>query len=75
MKTLPSYPNLPTLHHTDSGNFFLIAGPCVIEDDKSPFQIAERLLEITDKLHMKYGLQSKHSQLRVSIMGRKIISV
>ncbi len=60
MKTLPSYPNLPTLHHTDSGNFFLIAGPCVIEDDKSPFQIAERLLEITDKLHISFAFKASY---------------
>ena len=60
MKTLPSYPNLPTLHHTDSGNFFLIAGPCVIEDDKSPFQIAERLLEITDKLHIPFAIKASY---------------
>ena len=60
MKTLPSYPNLPTLHHTDSGNFFLIAGPCVIEDDKSPFQIAERLLEITDKLHIPFAFKASY---------------
>ena len=60
MKTLPSYPNLPALHHTDSGNFFLIAGPCVIEDDKSPFQIAERLLEITDKLHIPFAFKASY---------------
>lgn len=60
MKTLPSYPNLPTLYHTDSGNFFLIAGPCVIEDDKSPFQIAERLLEITDKLHIPFAFKASY---------------
>ena len=60
MKTLPSYPNLPTLHHIDSGNFFLIAGPCVIEDDKSPFQIAERLLEITDKLHIPFAFKASY---------------
>jgi 2-dehydro-3-deoxyphosphooctonate aldolase (KDO 8-P synthase) len=60
MKTLPSYPNLPTLHYTDSGNFFLIAGPCVIEDDKSPFQIAERLLEITDKLHIPFAFKASY---------------
>ena len=60
MKTLPSYPNLPMLHHTDSGNFFLIAGPCVIEDDKSPFLIAERLLEITDKLNIPFAFKASY---------------
>ena len=30
------YPNIPKLKHTDTGNFFLIAGPCVVEDKVVP---------------------------------------
>ncbi len=54
------YPNLPFLHHTDTGTFFLIAGPCVIEDEKSPFEIAERLVEITDKLHIPFAFKASY---------------
>ncbi|MBO4306982.1 MAG: 3-deoxy-8-phosphooctulonate synthase [Bacteroidales bacterium] len=54
------YPNLPQLHHIDGGNFFLIAGPCVIEDEKMPFQIAEQLLEITDKLHIPFAFKASY---------------
>jgi len=41
---------LPKLKHIDSGNFFLIAGPCVIENENNPFEIAEKLVEIADRL-------------------------
>lgn len=54
------YPNLPSLHHTDSGNFFLIAGPCVIEDSQSPFDIAARLVEITDKLNIPFAFKASY---------------
>ncbi len=60
MKTAVNYPNLPMLRHTDTGNFFLIAGPCVIEDEKSPFQIAERLLEIADKLNVPFAFKASY---------------
>ncbi|MBP5189832.1 MAG: 3-deoxy-8-phosphooctulonate synthase [Bacteroidales bacterium] len=55
-----SYPDLAALHHKDSGNFFLIAGPCVIEDTKSPFQIAERLLEICDRLKIPFAFKASY---------------
>jgi 2-dehydro-3-deoxyphosphooctonate aldolase (KDO 8-P synthase) len=44
------HPKLEKLNNQDSSNFFLLAGPCVIEDEKMAFTIAERLIEITDKL-------------------------
>ena len=60
MNTSPLYPNLPMLRHTDSGNFFLIAGPCVIEDEKSPFQIVERLIEITNRLNIPFAFKASY---------------
>lgn len=38
--------NIPFLKHLRSDRFFLLAGPCVIENDTNPFQIAEELLNI-----------------------------
>lgn len=46
--------NLENIHHKDSKNFFLIAGPCAIEDDKMPFQIAEKIVELSDKYKIPY---------------------
>ncbi|EPT33726.1 3-deoxy-8-phosphooctulonate synthase [Bacteroidetes bacterium oral taxon 272 str. F0290] len=35
-------------------NFFLLAGPCVIEGEEMALRIAERIVKITDKLHIPY---------------------
>jgi len=45
---------IPNIKHIESNSFFLIAGPCVIEDDKSPYNIAEEIVHITDQLHIPY---------------------
>ena len=54
------YPTLPLLRHTDTSNFFLIAGPCVIEDEKSPFLIAEQLLDICERLHIPFAFKASY---------------
>ena len=41
---------IPQIKHTESGNFFLMAGPCVIESEEIALKIAERIVNITDKL-------------------------
>lgn len=51
---------IPLLKHIDSGNFFLIAGPCIIENDKTPFDIAERILDITNKLEIPYIFKASY---------------
>ncbi len=43
---------IPKLSHTDSNNFFLMAGPCAIEGEDMAMQIAERLKELSDKLQV-----------------------
>ncbi|MGN6647901.1 MAG: 3-deoxy-8-phosphooctulonate synthase [Cytophaga sp.] len=40
---------IPKIHHKDSKNFFLIAGPCVVEGREICLEIAEKLITITDK--------------------------
>ncbi|WP_345229906.1 3-deoxy-8-phosphooctulonate synthase [Olivibacter ginsenosidimutans] len=42
------------IQHTDSGNFFLMAGPCAIEGEEIALRIAERIVSITDKLQIPY---------------------
>ncbi len=41
-------PNIENLKYKDSNNFFLIAGPCVVENEETPRKIAKRLVEICD---------------------------
>ncbi len=46
--------SLPQLKHTTSGNFFLMAGPCVIEGESMALSIADKIVEITDKYEIPY---------------------
>lgn len=41
-------------------NFFLMAGPCVIENEEIPFMIAEKLLEITNKLQIPFIFKASY---------------
>jgi 2-dehydro-3-deoxyphosphooctonate aldolase (KDO 8-P synthase) len=52
--------NIPKIQHLSSGNFFLMAGPCVIENDKMPFEIAEALLAITSKLEIPFIFKASY---------------
>ncbi|SOD12910.1 3-deoxy-8-phosphooctulonate synthase [Pedobacter xixiisoli] len=45
---------LDKLKHTDSNNFFLMAGPCAIEGEDIALRIAEKIVSITDKLNIPY---------------------
>lgn len=45
---------IPKLKYTDSGNFFLMAGPCAIEGEEMAMQIAERIKTISDKLQLPW---------------------
>ena len=47
-------PQLNNLKHTDSGNFFLMAGPCAIEGEQMALKIAEKIVEITDRLKIPF---------------------
>lgn len=46
--------NIPKIKHTDSNNFFLLAGPCAIEGEEMALRIAEKIVGITDKLNVPY---------------------
>ena len=45
---------IPKIKHLDANNFFLLAGPCAIEGEEMAMRIAERVVEITDKLKIPY---------------------
>ena len=46
--------HIPNIKHTSSGNFFILAGPCAIEGEEMAFRIAEKLVEITNKLEIPF---------------------
>ncbi|MET0572913.1 MAG: 3-deoxy-8-phosphooctulonate synthase [Pedobacter agri] len=45
---------LNNIKNTESGNFFLMAGPCAIEGEDIAMRIAEKIITITDKLQIPY---------------------
>ena len=46
--------NVPKIKHTESGQFFLIAGPCAIEDESMALNIAEKINTICNNLKIPY---------------------
>ena len=56
------------LRKTD--NFFLLAGPCVIEGEEMALRIADRIVKITDKLGIPYVLKDLIVRLTVPVWIR-----
>jgi 2-dehydro-3-deoxyphosphooctonate aldolase (KDO 8-P synthase) len=46
--------SIPKIKHTNSNNFFLLAGPCAIESEDMALRIAEKVIKITDALEIPY---------------------
>ncbi len=45
---------IPQLKHANSNTFFLLSGPCAIEDEDMALRIAEKIVDITDRLEIPY---------------------
>lgn len=48
------------LKYADSGNFLLLAGPCVIEGEEMALRIAEHIVRISDRLHIPYVFKGSY---------------
>ena len=46
--------NIPKLKYSNSDNFLLIAGPCVIENEDISLEIASKICSISDKLKIPF---------------------
>lgn len=51
---------IPNLAHTDSGRFFLLAGPCVVESEANVLEVAEAAHAITDALRIPYVFKASY---------------
>lgn len=51
---------IPNIQHLETKNFFLIAGPCVVENEEVCFEIAEKAKAITDKLGIPYIFKASY---------------
>ncbi|PKP12199.1 MAG: 3-deoxy-8-phosphooctulonate synthase [Bacteroidetes bacterium HGW-Bacteroidetes-4] len=51
---------MPFIKDTYSGNFFLLAGPCVVENEALVFEVAKRVIDITQKLEIPYIFKASY---------------
>ena len=51
---------IPKIHHSDSKNFFLIAGPCVVEGRDICLEIAAKIITITDKYKIPFVFKGSY---------------
>lgn len=52
--------SIPFIKHTSSGNFFLLAGPCVVENEALVFEVAKRVIDITNELEIPYIFKASY---------------
>lgn len=51
---------IPNLKHTDSGMFFLMAGPCVVENETVLMEVAETACRVTERLKIPYIFKASY---------------
>jgi 2-dehydro-3-deoxyphosphooctonate aldolase (KDO 8-P synthase) len=51
---------IPLIRHTESGNFFLMAGPCVVESRELVMDVAGQLSEMADRLRIPFIFKSSY---------------
>jgi 2-dehydro-3-deoxyphosphooctonate aldolase (KDO 8-P synthase) len=54
------FSNLDKIKHRDSGNFFLLAGPCVVESEELIFEVAEKVKALTDQFQIPFIFKSSY---------------
>ena len=52
--------NLKNLQHTDSGNFILLAGPCVVESEELLMEVAGQISTISNRLKIPFVFKSSY---------------
>jgi len=52
--------NIPGIKFSESGNFLLIAGPCVIESEEVVFETAEHLKKLSEKYKIPFVFKSSY---------------
>jgi 2-dehydro-3-deoxyphosphooctonate aldolase (KDO 8-P synthase) len=61
--------NIPGLNFEDSGNFLLIAGPCVIEGEEVLAETAEHLVRLSEKYNIPFVFKSSYRKANRSKSG------
>jgi len=55
-------PHIPQLKYSDGSQFFLMAGPCVIEDEQMAYPIVEHILRLTDELKIPFIFKASYKK-------------
>ncbi|MQY79166.1 MAG: 3-deoxy-8-phosphooctulonate synthase, partial [Bacteroidetes bacterium] len=54
--------SIPQIKHLDSRNFFLLAGPCIVEGEEITMVIAEKIRAITDRLQIPFVFKASYKK-------------
>ena len=60
MERQERWSRIPNLRHVDSGMFFLMAGPCVVENESMLREVAETACRITERLKIPYIFKASY---------------
>lgn len=52
--------SIPFIKNTDKGNFFLMAGPCVVENEPMIYEICKEISRITDRLEIPFIFKASY---------------
>jgi 2-dehydro-3-deoxyphosphooctonate aldolase (KDO 8-P synthase) len=52
--------NIPGLKYGETGNFLLIAGPCVVENEDVVFKTAEHIVHLSEKYQLPFVFKSSY---------------
>ena len=61
--------NIPNISYAENSNFFLIAGPCVVEGKAITEEIAEKVKSITNKLQIPFIFKASFRKANRSKMN------
>lgn len=65
---------LPEIKNGNSSSFFLMAGPCAIEGEEIALRIADKIVNITDKLNIPYIFKGSYRKANRS-MGNSFTGI
>jgi len=53
---------IPHIKYTESNNFFLIAGPCVVENREIVFETAKAIIDVTEKYQIPFIFKASYKK-------------
>ena len=62
----PILNHIPNLKHLGSGMFFVMAGPCVVENEEVMMRVAEKACAVTDALKIPYIFKASYRKANLT---------